>query len=80
MCSYKYISISIRLFVLLFFDGRVFADSIRTQRISAMSRPQRKQTVTQGVVYSDTLANVYQEWNVKKKTKYGGFQDRVIGT
>ena len=57
----------------------MFADSLRTQRISAVNRPQRKHATNQNTVYSDTLANVYQEWIVKKKTKYGGFQERIIG-
>lgn len=31
------------------------------------------------VVYTDTLAVVYQEWNVVKKNKFGRKQERIIG-
>jgi hypothetical protein len=31
------------------------------------------------VVYNDTLAVVYQEWNVVKKNKFGRKQERIIG-
>lgn len=33
----------------------------------------------ESIVYTDTTANVYQEWHIVKKNKYGRKQERIIG-
>jgi hypothetical protein len=55
----------------------MFADSIRTVRIATQKNVQKLDGGE--LQYTDTLANVYQEWNIVKKNKFGRKQERIIG-
>ena len=59
---------------------RVFADSAKFSRSTGnASRFMVNRVDGDNVVYTDTLAVVYQEWNVVKKNKFGRKQERIIG-
>lgn len=69
---------------------RVYADSVK--RISILTKAlgtaaaatakaavPTARTDLEHIVYTDTTAAVYQEWNVTKKNKFGRKQERVLG-
>ena len=67
---------------------RVYADSVKISvpvkatgaSVTAAKVPvQAVRTDLEHIVYTDTTAAVYQEWNVTKKNKFGRKQERVLG-
>lgn len=55
----------------------MFADSVRTVRLATQKSVLKLDG--NNIQYTDMLANVYQEWHIVKKNKYGRRQERIIG-
>eukprot|EP00596_Hydrurales_sp_CCMP1899_P002070 CAMPEP_0119049714 /NCGR_PEP_ID=MMETSP1177-20130426/65985_1 /TAXON_ID=2985 /ORGANISM="Ochromonas sp, Strain CCMP1899" /LENGTH=485 /DNA_ID=CAMNT_0007027257 /DNA_START=378 /DNA_END=1835 /DNA_ORIENTATION=+ len=68
---------------------KVYADSVKISipmkpvviapPIVILPNGDNSKTNLEHIVYTETTASVYQEWNVNKKNKYGAKQERIIG-